>query len=514
MQAQTQTKYNPLYKPNQVICGTGQIAIATGWTPRSAIADCLKPHEYAAIGQLYSPTRGISFLLRNLLANPHVRFLVIVNATKADQNAGGVRCLLDFFKNGFRQGKTDTERDCWIINSEIVGYIDFEISYTALDRLRGGVIVPFEAKSIVDALQISRVLSAGPSFSLQPWGTPQIFPLIETIPNVLPGQLYGHRIEGKTIAEAWVKIIHRIKSTGAIRPTGYDGVVQELVDLVAVVTDEPENFYFPEPNYLPVDKTFIENYIPQILEDAPYIEGVKYTYGQRLRSWFGRDQIEDAIAKLIGEIDAASAVMSLWDSGGNIQRRSDGTSDHQHGGSPCLNHIWLRVIDGVLSLTATFRSNDMFAAWPANAMGLRALQQYIRDQIAKRSSYNLKLAPLVTISQSAHIYDDTFENADKLIKTQYAKLCQQKEYNDPAGSFAIALQDSEILVQHLTPGNGEVVGCYSGKSAAKLCREIAADCPALEVSHALYLGAELQKAEVALNSKDAIAYEQDKVLKF
>jgi len=55
--------------------------------------------------------------------------------------------------------------------------------------------------------------------------------------------------------------IHRIKTTGTIRPTGYDGQWQELIDLMAIVTDEPANFYFPEPNYLPCDRAFIEEYI-------------------------------------------------------------------------------------------------------------------------------------------------------------------------------------------------------------------------------------------------------------
>ena len=142
------------------------------------------------------------------------------------------------------------------------------------------------------------------------------------------------------------------KTTGTIRPTGYDGCWQELIDLIAVVTEEPPEFYFPQPNYLPCDRDFIQEYIHQILDDAPVVEGVKYTYGQRLRSWFKRDQIEQVITKLIGEIDAASAVMSLWD-----------VKDHEKGGSPCLNHIWLRVVDNELSLTATLRSNDMFSAW-------------------------------------------------------------------------------------------------------------------------------------------------------
>ena len=70
------------------------------------------------------------------------------------------------------------------------------------------------------------------------------------------------------------------------------------------MTDEPAEFYFPEPNYLPIDRDFLEQYIPPMLEEGPYNEGIKYTYGQRMRSWFGHDQIEKVIAKIISEIDA------------------------------------------------------------------------------------------------------------------------------------------------------------------------------------------------------------------
>jgi thymidylate synthase len=301
--------------------------------------------------------------------------------------------------------------------------------------------------------------------------------------NVFPGTRYGHRIEGKTIAETWVKIIHRIKTTGTIRPTGYDGKWQELIDLMAVVTEEPDDFYFPEPNYLPIDRSFLEEYISQILDDAINQEGVKYTYGQRLRSWFGRDQIEQVIEKLIGEIDAASAVMTLWD-----------VKDHEKGGSPCLNHIWLRVVDNELSLTAVLRSNDMFAAWPANAMGLRALQKHIRNEICQRSQYDLKLGPLITLSQSAHIYDDTWSNAEQLIKEQYSAICKKLDYYDPVGNFLIEIADDKIVVTHTTPGSGEIVGCYSGKNPLKMIKEICAALPAIRPDHAGYLGMELQKA--------------------
>jgi thymidylate synthase len=100
----TQYQYKALYKPNQLIYGLGQTAVITGWTVKQAIAKHLQPQEYAVIGQLYSPTRGINILVRNLLANPHVRYLVVLNATKEDKNAGAGECLLDFFRKVLKKG--------------------------------------------------------------------------------------------------------------------------------------------------------------------------------------------------------------------------------------------------------------------------------------------------------------------------------------------------------------------------------------------------------------------------
>lgn len=488
--------FNPLYKPNQLIVGKGNVAVCTGWTVRQTIAKHFEPSEFSVIGNLYSPTRGINFLVRNLLANPHVRFLVILNATKEDAVAGACECLLDFFRNGFEAGTGDTKRPCWVIKSPIAGYIDKEIDSLALEKLRQSVEWQ-ETPSIAEAK--AQVKSYAQRGVVEPWGSPLEFQLPKVVPTVLPGPRYGHRIEGKTIAETWVKIIHRIKTTGTIRPTGYDGQWQELIDLVAVVTNEPQGFYFPQPNYLPVNRPFIEDYIAQILDDAPYREGLKYTYGQRLRSWFGRDQIEQVMEKLIGEIDAASAVMSLWD-----------VKDHEKGGSPCLNHIWVRVVDNELSLTATLRSNDMFAAWPANAFGLRALQQYIRDEIQLRSSYDLRMGPLITMSQSAHIYDDTFEFVQFVLDNHYEQVSNQRDYTDPCGNFLVSVDDQKILVEQTTPGSGEVVRSFSGSTAQSLYRLISLQVPHIISEHAMYLGTELQKAEIAI--KNNFKYEQDRPL--
>jgi len=495
----TQFYYTAQHKPNQLIYGNGQTAVITGWTVKEAIYKHLQKNEYAVIGQLYSPTRGINLLIRNLLLNPHVRYLVILNATKEDKNAGACQCLGDFFRHGVEESISDIGRKSWVIRSLIPGYIDIDIDINALEKLRHSVEIQ-EAISISDAVE--KIKYYGNKEIVAPWGTPLQFPMNIVESNVFPGTRYGHRIEGKTIAETWVKIIHRIKTTGTIRPTGYDGTWQELIDLMAIITDEPDNFYFPEPNYLPIDRSFLEEYISQILDNTTNQEGVKYTYGQRLRSWFGRDQIEQVIEKLAHDINSARAVMSLWDA----------SQDHNDN-PPCLNHIWVRIVDNELSLTATFRSNDMFSAWPANAMGLRALQKYIYNALINKTDHILKMGALITISQSAHIYDDCFENVANIISSQYSKIAQRKDYFDPAGSFIITIQNNQIIVEHTTPGSGEVVNCYSGKSAHKLSQQIFTDSPGLQVSHAMYLGVELQKAEMAFLMKEQFIYEQDKPLK-
>jgi thymidylate synthase len=529
--------FNAIYKPNQLILGSGYIAICTGWTPAKSVERKLDPSDYAVIGNLYSASRGINFLVRNLLANPHVRYLVVMDSTPEDKNSGSVQCLKDFFQNGAYKGKNDVGKPCWVIDSLVKGYIDIDIPLEVLNQLRSSVVLK-------DCLTVYSILPtvkeiAEPMYGtfIKPWAEPMVFPYNEPTSEVKPGPIYGHRIEGKTITETWIKILQRIKTTGTIRPTGYDGKWQELIDLMAVVTDEPEDFYFPDPNYLPLDREYLKDYIPQILDDADYREGVKYTYGQRLRSWFGQDQIKAVINKLIKEIDSASAVMSLWDSGsGNPQSltsgcyslasrsdfsrsnefffdsdgweivpnsidrggRSIGDSDHNHGGSPCLNHIWVRVVDNELSLTATFRSNDMFSAWPANAMGLRALQRHIRDEIARQSDYDLTMGPLITISQSAHIYDDCWENVEQLINNQYQSIINQElqNYSDPTGNFLVetsGYNEYNITISQLTP-NGEFVGKWEGKNPLKLIRQIVTDCPSIQSFHIGYLAREIERA--------------------
>ena len=192
--------FNAIYKPNQLILGSGYIAICTGWTPAKSVAAKLDPSDYAVIGNLYSASRGINFLVRNLLANPHVCDLVVMDSTREDKNSGSVQCLKDFFGNGVYKGKNDVGKECWVIDSLVKGYIDIDIPLEVLNQLRSSV-------TLRDSLTTYAILMLRLSVygANKPCAEQMVLPYNEPTSEVKPGPRYGHRIEGKTIAETWIK---------------------------------------------------------------------------------------------------------------------------------------------------------------------------------------------------------------------------------------------------------------------------------------------------------------------
>lgn len=201
-----------------------------------------------------------------------------------------------------------------------------------------------------------------------------------------------------------------------------------------------------------------------------------------------------------------SAESSRYNRGGFIEAQPSTAKGLAVGGcqgSPCLNHLWFRVIDGALSLTAIFRSNDMFDAWCANAFGLRMLQKHVCDRVNQQTNYNLTLAPLMTLSQSAHIYDHSYEYADKVVRERYGK--QPKWYDDPVGNFGVTLEGGEIVVSRML-SEGTVCKQYRGKNPIRVVGAIAQDAPAMQPDHALYLGTQLhRKSRDSLSIRGAVA---------
>lgn len=472
------------------------VGITTLWTFPDMVYDTLEKEKYAVIGNYYDRQNGISPLLRNCLANPNLRYIFILGSDKS----GSKEVLLKFFEKG-------VDENYKIIDTEVT--IEKEIPLEELNKLRAHVKV-FDVTNEVttdmlnDSARITNILK--PKIAqlepLAPYDLPKTFPKPELKVNTWPSELMALTARGKTVGEVWLEMINKISKFGPVTKmkTKDSFHVKELINFVAVVEDEdPDN-----PKMYPFfrfNEEEIKPYYDEICT-AKIPEGTVYTYGSRLRAWVGKDnekidQIQDLIDYLKQDIYRTSGLASTWIVDFELLRRLKNKDKN----SPCVVLVHAMYQEGKLHLTAFIRSNDMFRGWPLNAFGLRKLQQIIAQGLG------VEMGKLVTISGSAHIYEDCWEDAKK-ISEEYLKQTRCKY--DQRGYYIIEVKDGEIFVDHYSP-ESKLLGQFHGKTAQELTDTLALHHAASDPYHYMYLGRELQKAEFAL--KNGLTYVQDRELK-
>lgn len=521
------------------------VAICTLWFPVDQLMSAIDPKKYpwAVMGQLYNAKQGLNALVANLLANPQIRCLVIYGKGRPGINRSGTgEALYDLFSFG-----VETEM-AWLpdgskgwrvrraADHEHEAYLSGEFAWHWIENLRGHVQL-----RLADNAEVLKVTLD--ALAREPAPPPLLTePVIVTVPEVTntdiwPAQGSGHVVRGRSVAEMFPKVMHTVMRHGSVRRSHYgEEPHMEVLNLVSVLEGEigsPSGIFGQrdfgwEPGMYVVDA---REEIPDFVRDTSvsveaddeliaYTEsvffggdtepqgeeggsGVKYTYGDRMRWWFETDQVQGVIDKLARDEDAKSGVIDLWDS----------EKDLSLGGSPCLNHLWLRIADSRLWLTATIRSNDMYGAWPANMYSLRALQEYILFGVNVRRfnlrREQLRLGDLTVVSESAHVYEHSYTDAETVIAHEYEKAWQtgHNRFDDPKGYYVIEVTVDGFIAATRHAPDGTAVFVYSGKTAKEVYRQIALADGISDLYHALDIGAELQKAEVAL--KAALRYEQD-----
>ncbi|MBI5060899.1 MAG: DUF4346 domain-containing protein [Candidatus Aenigmarchaeota archaeon] len=450
-----------------------ELAIVTLWTKKENVTSKLRV-PYYVVGQLYSKADGISILIRNCLANKKIRHLVI---TGSDLQGSG-EALAKLFHNGVDDKNviigTDTQ-------------LEKEIPKAAIDNFRQHVKL-HDKRELIDFSQLNVFITALPK--LGSYGPAETFPKAEIdVPESFPTDRMIFRIRSKYVGEAWLKILFNVMRFGYIKRSKYADDIKELVNICTVIEGEDPD----EPvlqDYLSFSKEELDEYI-ETVTTPKHIEGVLYTYGQRLRNYNGIDQIKFIIEDVKKMRDSRRAIAFTW----NVEK--DMWADH----APCIDMVHVLVQDK-LYMTAYIRSNDMFNAWPKNAFALRKLQYMISE------GTGIEPGSLTVISGSAHIYARDFGKALSIIENF---PIENNKIGDPRGNFLIRVDGRKIVVDHLDHA-GHKIDSFSGKTAAELYKKMAHECRVSDFGHAYDLGAELQKAEIALNL--GIKYVQDRELEF
>lgn len=497
-----------LHQPEKyrVHLGKGKVGFCTIWNEAEAIfnkSEIIR-EKTAILGTLYS-RQGVNIILRNLALNPQIRKLILWGNDPLSKTQFGVmgKSLIEkIWKEGIEDDgtvkgtgfKLEKEIDKQIIrkiieNVELVDISDVSLEEVEdyLEKINGDFIPYMESVKFPDAV-------------------------LEKV-EAFPSEEIGWSVHGKTVVEAWLRVLDRIMRYGVIKGTQYGYQQRELIGVTWVISDENPDILdlsltsdWPEElkKVTGAAKQIIEEYYSVFLSPvAP--EGVAYTYGNRLMAYPLKDRklnlIEEVIIKQLKESpDSRRAIATT------LVPEVDAFSKEP----PCLVQIQALQSNGNMHFLATFRSHDIFKAAIPNAFGLRILQKSICDKIG------LGLGRLQITSQSAHIYEQDWDNALKLMRCSFWERTPSLSFDpntqaDPRGSVIINIKDGKILAQLQGP-QGEQLMIFEGVTAKEISKKIAQLDLLSRADHLLDIGSELQKAEIALAK--GLDYHQDRGLVF
>jgi thymidylate synthase len=465
---------NTPFIPDKLETGNrdSNVAVCTLWTEPGRMK--LPKEMFAVRGNLYSGN-GIRYLLRNLLANPMIRYLVICG----NDRTGSGDDLASLFKNGIdRKGR--------IRNSKTA--LDENLTQELVDRIRKNVELIDMRGRERDILK--RVKSLGPK---PPHSKPVI---VEEIREPVEGlefrDVSGFRLREGTIPEAWLKLLDVVMKLGEMKKSEHGLGQKEVLNTIALIDGDVKQV----PEWMPFSEEDLDKYYDTFFGSGAS-KGLSYTYGKRLfeyiipgseRKWEDEarvtfNQVENALKHLKKTPYTRRATVFTW------YVHKDSRSENP----PCLTQITWNVKYGKLFQTAVFRSHDIFGGWPMNAFALRELQ--------KRMASELKMKPgtLTIISNSAHIYENNFPQARDILSDHYT--CRPVPFgSDRLGHFLIGVEKGEIVVRHAMPDGKGTEFVFRGKDATGLYRTILNENLVSRMDHAAYLGMELARAECALKS--------------
>ncbi|MFA6082246.1 MAG: thymidylate synthase [Patescibacteria group bacterium] len=489
-----------LYLPEKYPVVTGEnasVGLATCWSDPNLLLkkDPTITKHIGLMGTLYSK-EGVSVILRNLCLNPTIKTMVVWgNAPLSNTQFGiaGRNLLKTFFDSSI--GKDN------LVNGTS-DRLHPEIDPDVLEKVRQNVKL-LDLSDLDYDKMISKVKNL--TSDTKPYMKPTSFP--ETKRDVdasAPSEEIGFAVHHPTLAGAWAQVVDRILLYGGIKKTEYGNLQKELQVVTWVIHQEDlAKFAIPDwPEELlkavGMHKDMLKEYATAFL-DAKLPEGTVYTYGSRLRNYPGDlDQVDEIVRHLKSS---------------PITRRAFGTTlyppfDMKHHSPPCLCLIqFLTTVEGKLNLIATFRSHDIFKAALPNAFALLNLQKYVAEET------NLPIGSLAITSHSAHMYEEDWENAKKLVdcalrgrvKAQFDESADL----DPRGIVRIQVDGGKIILKLISLSGTEIAE-EIGTKAREIALRLAKRNLLSRGDHYVDITLELIKAELALQLN--IPYNQDKPL--
>lgn len=220
-------------------------------------------------------------------------------------------------------------------------------------------------------------------------------------------------VQAKTISDAWFQLIYNLFDhayTQSIQKGSFEGEQYRLqYPGIAVYIEHP--YYdiipvMPPGSNIPAPTTmeYIEDYFANYLMDPELSENETYKYASRVQHPMPRGGTQlDRVMEMLREAPLTNqAVLEIATPEDlDVCYGNDGKLD-----PPCLRLLDFKALPGgsgegealLLSVSAYFRSWDLWAGFPSNLGGIELLKQYVAQEAG------LGNGPMYAYSAGAHIY--------------------------------------------------------------------------------------------------------------
>ncbi len=505
--------FEPLYYGERLkqVNPTGDIGLITLWSPQatverkleSVVPGALDPTtgRVAVIANLYGD--GMFAMLCNLLYNPQIRHLVAVGQ---DLGLGVPEEIAAFLDEGLEESTMFGQPLQRIAGTNRLFPVVPEFDAA---RLRAGLTFHYLGKVSEPSLgdRLGALLATLPADGPHGDGE-RVEVVIPTDDSASrshqPSDPFAHQVTRASPMECWHELVVRTVRFG--QPTELaKGTRFELLNAKVVITDpRPDS-----PESLKAVGFDIERFhhYEQAILDPALPDNISYTYGNRLRGHYEvngelLDTIDAVVTRLSEDPESRTAYISLWDTAADLGAGA---------GRPCLTTLFFRRHAGQLTLTATYRAHNLLTAWLMNVYGLMAIQRTVAERVG------MPVGPITVISHSLSI-DPSSTSRYAVARAMEAGWTLDDDHDpdtgkytlreDPNGYFVVSTDDDgnggrgELIVEHRI--DGLLLKRYTGHRAGDLGREIAADMAVSLVSHAIWLGGELQKYESAMAARRGV----------
>jgi thymidylate synthase len=216
-------------------------------------------------------------------------------------------------------------------------------------------------------------------------------------------------LDAKTISDAWFQLIYNIFDHSYTQEIQHGSFEKEQYRLqypgIAVFIEHPAEDMVPViPAALgipsPTTMEYIEDYFVGYLMNPELAENETYTYASRIHHPMpaGGTQLERVVELLRETPLTNQAIVEIGSPEDlDVCYGNDGKLD-----PPCLRLLDFKAVpragETLLTVTAYFRSWDLWAGFPTNLGGIQLLKKYVAGEAG------LADGPMYAYSAGAHIY--------------------------------------------------------------------------------------------------------------